>query len=285
MRPRIFFSLVKGLLLTLFFLPAWGQAQDFFVDLKKELVNAGFDPSYVEELFSRPEVHFVSRVMPRKLTHDEYKLNYAQFLEARRIKRARDFLQRHRQTLEQLAQKYEVSPEIMTAIALIETDCGRITGKYRVFNILASLAVSKDWERVRPFLPEQLPPEEENRLRKRMHKKSRWAFKELCALIRFARENHLDPLSIKGSIFGAFGLPQFMPSSALRYGIDADGDGRIDLFSPADALASMANYLQKNGYRESLPPEKKIKAIMRYNWSRPYAETVLKVAQRLREKG
>ncbi|WP_456433707.1 lytic murein transglycosylase, partial [Thermosulfuriphilus sp.] len=251
----------------------------------KELIAACFEASYIEGLFKRTEIRFEPKVMPRKLTHDEYKLNYAQFLRAERIKRAQDFLERYRPILARISRDYHVSAEVMTAIALIETDCGRIIGKHRIFNILASLAVSKDWSRVRKFLPQDLSPEDEARLKKRMLKKSRWAFKELCALIRFARENQIDPLNIKGSIFGAFGLPQFMPSSAIHYGVDGNGDGRIDLFDPEDALASMANYLRQNGYREDLPESRKIQAIMRYNWSRPYAETVLKVARKLKDRG
>jgi membrane-bound lytic murein transglycosylase B len=115
-----------------------------------------------------------------------------------------------------------------------------------------------------------------------MARRAQWAFRELCALLRYARKNGLDPLSIKGSIFGAFGLPQFVPTSVLAYGVDWDGDGKVDLFDLEDALASMANYLHERGWKRKLAYQEQIRVIKTYNNSQPYAETVLKLAERLK---
>ncbi len=68
------------------------------------------------------------------------------------------------------------------------------------------------------------------------------------------RELHIDPLSVKGSYAGAMGAPQFMPSNYRRFAVDADADGRIDLWSNwSDVCASVGNYLKEHGWNEGEP--------------------------------
>ncbi len=258
------------------------QAADLS-SLKDRLVKAGFEEAYIEKLLSRPEARFLPQIMPKKLLHDEYKLNYQQFLAPERVARAQKFLKEHQKFLSALEERYGVPKEVLVAIFLVETDLGRYTGRYRTFNVLASLALSEDWPQVRSYLPADLDPQQEDRLRRFMARRAKWAFRELCALLTYAQKNGFDPLAIKGSIFGAFGLPQFVPTSVLSYGVDWDGDGRVDLFDLEDALASMANYLSQRGWRGVLSYEAQIKVIKTYNNSQPYAETVLKLAAQLRD--
>ncbi len=250
--------------------------------LRERLIARGFEPVYIDNLLQRSEVRFLPQIMPRKLLHNEYKLNYNRFLAPERIARARNFLDTHHRFLKTLEDEFGVPKEVLVAILLVETDLGHYIGRYRIFNVLASMAVSADWERVKTFLPDNLSPEEERRLRKFMFRRAKWAFNELCDLLVLAKRQGIDPLTIKGSIFGAFGLPQFVPSSVLSYGVDWNNDGKIDLFETEDAMASMANYLFHHGWRSDLPYAKKIKVIKTYNNSQPYAETVLKIAERLR---
>ncbi|WP_082863504.1 lytic murein transglycosylase [Thermodesulfatator autotrophicus] len=263
------------------FFPFISWSFDFGV-LKQRLISEGFSPSYIEKVFSRPEVKFLPQIMPKKLLHDEYKLNYAQFLKPERVARAQKFLQENSELLSSLEKRFGVPREVLVAIFLVETDLGRYTGKYETFNVLASMAVASDWETVRDFLPEGLSLEEEKRLKAFMERRARWAYKELIAFLRYAYEYNIDPLAIKGSVFGAFGLPQFVPSSLLSYGYDWNGDGKVDLFNLEDALASMANYLARHGWGKARDYQTQLKVIMTYNKSRPYAETVLKLAEKLK---
>lgn len=70
-------------------------------------------------------------------------------------------------------------------------------------------------------------------------------------MLLLAREAQRNPLSYKGSYAGALGLPQFLPSSVRQYS-DGDGDNRIDLENaPADAIASVANFLQQHGWQKN----------------------------------
>ena len=75
-----------------------------------------------------------------------------------------------------------------------------------------------------------------------------------------------------------------MPTSALIYGVDADRDGRIDLFMKADAFYSIANYLREHGWSCRMDRASKHKAVYTYNHSDVYANTVLAVAEKLKDK-
>ena len=247
--------------------------------LYDRLVKDGEDPEELSFLFS--SVTFDKRVMPRKLKHKEYKAHYEKFLQKSRIARAKRFLARNLILLQEVQDQFGVPKEIMTSIFLIETDLGRYLGAGSAFRILASMALATDFNSVRPWLPQELLGKNEKKTRLKLKKKAEWAYNELRALLKYAKQNSMDILSIKGSIFGAIGLCQFMPSNALRFGIDFDKDNRVDLFSLPDAAASMANYLKHYGWRKGLSREEKVKVILKYNYSRPYANTVLKVASRL----
>ena len=76
-------------------------------------------------------------------------------------------------------------------------------------------------------------------------------------------------------------MPQFLPSAYVKFGIDADGDGRISLFAPPDALASIANFLSSYGWRDEDDELLKKHVIWRYNHSEAYVDTVLNVAAEL----
>ena len=69
-----------------------------------------------------------------------------------------------------------------------------------------------------------------------------------------------------------------MPSNVLKYGVDGNGDGRVDLFEKADAIFSIGNYLKAHGWGGSMGEEARRAVIMKYNKSGVYVNTVLYVA-------
>ncbi|HXC22169.1 MAG TPA: lytic murein transglycosylase, partial [Steroidobacteraceae bacterium] len=145
------------------------------------------------------------------------------FLTERRIHEGTEFWIAHRQALDQASVRSGVAPEYLAAILGVETFYGRLTGTYRVLDALVTLAF--DYPARAKFFRDEL--------------------EQYLLLTRDAR---LDPLAIKGSYAGAMGAPQFMPSNYRRYAVDADADGRIDLWSNwADVCASVGNYLKEHG--------------------------------------
>jgi membrane-bound lytic murein transglycosylase B len=162
------------------------------------------------------------------------------FLNERRIREGTEFWVAHRQALDQASIKSGVAPEYLAAILGVETYYGRLTGTYRVLDALVTLSFD-------------YPPRE------------KFFRDELEQYLLLTRDAHLDPKTLKGSYAGAMGAPQFMPSNYRRYAVDADANGRIDLWNDwPDVCASVGNYLKEHGWNTgdpvleeaTVPPEK-----------------------------
>ncbi len=263
---------------------ALGEVPDVWVPLVEKLLRDGEDKEFVIAVYSAPSVKFNPRVMPRKVTHNEYKLDYEKFLKPERLNRARRYLSENRKLFDSIEKRFGVPGEVETAILLVETDLGNYLGAGPAVNILSSMALGSDWEAVKKWLPPRyLKGKGAAKARKKLQKKSEWAYSELRALFTYCKKNRMDIYSLKGSIFGAIGLCQFMPSNALKLGVDFDGDGRVDLFQKPDACASMANYLKFYGWKPGLGRKAQEKVIYHYNHSKPYVRAILSVAEALKK--
>jgi membrane-bound lytic murein transglycosylase B len=266
--------------------------------LVERLAADGFNRQTLEALFVRPEVRFEPDAMADKIqallrSRSESPDDIARlkttvregYLSNVAITRANSYIIENRAVLEEIHTLYGVPKEIIVSILLIETHLGRNTGNRRVFNRLASMALCADLEMVRPHMSGPLlTPENWEFARRRCREKSDWAYDEFRALLRLADLDGFDPLEIRGSIYGAIGLCQFMPSNIFSYGVDADQDGRINLFAKKDALHSIANYLRGHGWRPGMDRDGEHRVIFSYNHSTVYANTVLAVAERLRNR-
>ncbi len=249
--------------------------------IKKDLKDK-VPEEFVENLFCSSNLVYFPEIMNKSLTWKETALPYHQFLEDARISRAKEFLKQNQELLEKIEKFFNVDKEVIVAIFLVETDLGKNTGNYTVFNVFLSLALSGERELYERFIDSKKISLEEETIRKRWEKRSKWGYNELLYFIEIIYKNKWDPFYLKGSIFGAFGYPQFVPKSYVIYGYDWNQDGKIDLYEIQDALASIANYLNKEGYKKTMSYEEKKKIIMKYNISEPYANTVLAIAQKLK---
>jgi membrane-bound lytic murein transglycosylase B len=128
------------------------------------------------------------------------------------------FMQEQKKWLDLAQRQYGVPREVVTALLGVETKYGIYTGKYRVLDSLATLGF--DHPTRAPFFFDQLTQ-----------------FFVLC------HDDGFQPTELRGSYAGAVGIAQFMPSVYRSLAVDFDGDGRTDLWSPADAIGSVANYL------------------------------------------
>ena len=185
------------------------------------------DRSQLQDWFSAIDkqdsvIEKISRPAEKRL---EWKGYRPIFLKEDRIEQGVDFMREHATLLQEAESRWGVPPEIITAIIGVETKYGRITGNHPVFSSVATLAFD-------------YPP------------RSKFFRSELTEFLRFAEEEGLDPLALKGSYAGAMGMSQFISSSYRRYAVDFDGDGKRDLFgSVADAIGSVANYFAEHGWR------------------------------------
>jgi membrane-bound lytic murein transglycosylase B len=151
------------------------------------------------------------------------------FVSERRIREGTEFWAAHRLDLDRASIRSGVAPEYLAAILGVETYYGRLTGNYRVLDALATLAFD-------------YPP------------RAKFFRDELEQYLLLTRDFKMDPITLKGSYAGAMGAPQFMPSNYRRYAVDADADGRIDLWGNwSDVCASVGNYLKEHGWNAGEP--------------------------------
>jgi len=151
------------------------------------------------------------------------------FLAPARVAAGVSYWRAHEDELARAEERYGVPAEVVVAIVGVETYYGKNAGNYRVLDALATLAF--DYPRRAAFFRG-----------------------ELKQFLLLARELGMSPLAAKGSFAGAMGVPQFMPGSYRAYAVDFDGTGHPDLWqSPADIVASVANYLARHDWQRGGP--------------------------------
>lgn len=189
-----------------------------------------------------------------------------------------DFVRQNAAAFDAAQRRYGVPPSVAVALLFVETRLGRVLGdvKENAFYTLASMAVSREPDSIRQWLP-QLPGYEKHLdwLRETMPRRADWAYRETRALVEHMLRDQVPADHLPGSIYGAVGLCQFMPSNISTYGADGDGDGRVDLFTIPDAVASLSCYLYKHGWRAGIDRKRQHALLMRYNKSTVYANTIL----------
>ena len=255
-----------------------------FNDLKKKLIADGFDEKLMEQLFAQKEIDFESKIISSYFMHRESKLNYDQFKSPDTIARAKAYMKTHAKELANAEAIYGVDKTVIVAIILVETRLGKYVGNNSIFNILATMA-SLDKRTNRDILwreNQKTIDFSRKEFDKKARRKSEWAYNELVSFITYAQKEHVDPMGIKGSYAGAMGLPQFMPSNALVLGVDGNKDRSVDLFNHADAIASVANYLKRYGWKPGISRKQKYDAVYHYNHSSYYVNTILDISDILK---
>ncbi|CAM3784803.1 Membrane-bound lytic murein transglycosylase B [Bordetella sputigena] len=154
-------------------------------------------------------------------------------VEPKRIGWGVEFWQENADALNQAAQRFGVPPAIIVGIIGVETLYGRNMGSFRVLDALSTLAFD---------YPDPSKPERAQMFRS-----------QLADFLTLAMQGRLD-LQTQGSYAGAIGMPQFMPGSIMRYAVDGDGSGHIDLTNnPRDAILSVGNFLMEHGWERGRP--------------------------------
>jgi membrane-bound lytic murein transglycosylase B len=291
MTPKKNIVFMFGLLITVFFFHAQTVANAknsdrYFESLQKSLIKDGFDKNIITRLYNQPQVYFEGKGVSRFLVHSEAKLNYDQFASNKSIHNALIYMDTYKKELAKAEKAYGVNGEIITAIILVETRLGTILGGPSILNTLSTMASLADLD-VRDMFWGKVSRSTSltrKQFEKWVKRKSKWAYNELKAFLKYTAAEKIDPASISGSYSGAMGIAQFMPSNILAFGRDGNGDERIDLFNHADAITSIASYLKHYGWHTGIGRKKAYQVIYHYNHSRQYVDVVLKVAERLKPK-
>jgi membrane-bound lytic murein transglycosylase B len=168
---------------------------------------------------------------------------------------------KHAQLLSRIEQKFGVPPAVVMAIWTLESDNGTgDIGKLPVIRTIATLA--HDCRRTELFQG------------------------ELIAALQIVQRGDLPLRDLVGAFAGEIGQTQFLPSSYIKYGVDFDGNGHVDLrHSVPDVLASTANLLKVNGWKAGAPygegTDNFLIAMREWNHSEVYRKTIVLMADKI----
>ncbi|KFC06379.1 membrane-bound lytic murein transglycosylase B [Trabulsiella guamensis ATCC 49490] len=205
-------------------------AAEQFID--KMVSKHGFNREQLHDILSQAKrLDYVLRLMDRQAPTAQLPtgpngawLRYRkQFITPDNVQNGVAFWNQYQDALNRAWQVYGVPPEIIVGIIGVETRWGRIMGKTRILDALATLSFNYP-------------------------RRAEYFSGELETFLLMARDEQDDPLDLKGSFAGAMGYGQFMPSSYKQYAVDFNGDGHINLWDPEDAIGSVANYFKQHGW-------------------------------------
>lgn len=241
-------------------LQAQGAPQDFAAwmeQLRADALAAGISAETLDVALADIEAP-QPRLLESDLNQPEQTQSLADYVAARvsaeRIATGRLMLSSYATWLGRIERQYGVQRRFIVALWGIESSYGRHTGQVPVFQALVTLA----------------------------HDDRRGAYfrKELLEALRLLEAERLPVQRMQGSWAGAMGHFQFMPSSYRHFAVDADADGRRDLWaSIPDALASAANYLAKAGWQDDQTWGRPVKLPKKFDYSRAGLENRLALSR------
>lgn len=191
---------------------------------------AGIDEATLQIAFNN--VHVIPRVIELDRAQPEFTRAVWDYLDnavsTQRIVRGQDKLLQLRPVVQPIAARYGVPAEILVAIWGMESNYGSFVGDIPTIDALATLGFEG--------------------------RREAWARDQLLAALKILQNRDIDRAQMIGSWAGAMGQTQFLPSNFLAYAVDADGDGRRDIWgSRPDVMASTANFLASSGWQAGQP--------------------------------
>lgn len=251
------------------------------------LLTRNADTAYITKILHSPTTVFLDNMVKINVTGFLKKADYSHNYNAASLRSTREFYKENADLLRRVQDSTGVPAQVMTAILWVETKFGKVMGTYNVVSVYASLAaaaepqnieMNKQGYRTTVFSQDSL-----NRLdsmvEARARRKAAWAIDQLMALQSMQDRLPFPITELRGSWAGAFGWPQFIPSSFMSWAVDGNGDGKVSLFDKEDAIASVGNYLKVNGWGEK--PSQQEAAVYHYNNSKDYVNCVLTLAEKI----
>jgi len=236
-----------------------GDYQAWLTNFKRDATTKGISQSAIAALDGiTPDQSVISRDHSQKVFQQSFE-EFSGRMIPPRLLRAENMLKRHGSLLVRIEQAYGVPGSVLVAIWGLESDFGSNIGSFPTLRSVATLAY--DCRRAEMFRA------------------------ELMDALRIVDRGDLAPAEMRGAWAGEMGQTQLMPSSYMKYAVDFDGNGKRDLLrSPADVLASTANFLASKGWKRGQawdPGQPNFDALKEWNKSEVYARTVAAFAGQL----
>jgi membrane-bound lytic murein transglycosylase B len=281
--------LIVTLLLSFFSMVSTSESNETpspFQSLTHRLSQEGFDSEFLSSLLMDARAELNLSLMILSLESRETTDFYVQFLTQEAILLSKKFLRQNLNILRKAENRFYVEKEVIVAILLVESRFGENIGKYRLIPTLASIALIDSPDHLQKnylILREKDPDLSYEWMESLAKRKANWAYHELKCFLNIIRNEKIDPLEVYGSYAGALGMAQFVPSSYLSYALNQESFENW-LLSKEAAIFSIGNYLKSHGWRKGWPIEKKKQILWYYNRSKPYGETILQLAQKIKQK-
>lgn len=197
---------------------------DWLAELREEARGLGVSDATLAAL---DDVQPLERVLELDNSQPEFVQTFTRYIDLRvtpgQVSRGQALLDEHAELLRQVQNRYGVQPHYLAAFWAIESNFGRATGGFSVLEALATLAYDP--------------------------RRADFFRRELLTALQILEAGHIAPDSMSGSWAGAMGQLQFLPSVFQRFGVDGDGDGRVDIWnSLPDVFHSAANFLSNSGW-------------------------------------
>jgi len=240
-----------------------GDFNTFVQNISAEAQAAGISPSVTSAALSGVQQDMAVLNFDRR-QRGTFNKSFEYYVSTRvgagRINTGRAMLQRHAALLSSIEAKFGVPRQILVAIWGLETDFGKgDMGRLPVFRVLATMA--HDCRRSELFQ------------------------NELLSALKIVQRGDLRLNDMIGAYAGEIGQTQFLPSSYIKYGVDFDGNGHVDLrHSVPDVLASTANLLHTSGFKMGAPygeGSANFEAMREWNRATIYRKTIAYFADQL----
>lgn len=233
-----------------------GSFNSFVSGLKTEARSKGHTSSTVDAFFAN--VRHDPKTIRADRSQGVFQKDFLTFSRAlisqNRMDHGRRNASRHAATFNRMQREYGVTPGVLLAFWAFETDFGANQGNFNTLNSLVSL--SHDCRRPNLFRP------------------------QVFAALELYERGAFSPTATKGAWAGEIGMIQMLPEDIIRNGVDADGDGHVDLQkSPADALMTGARMLSQMGWRANEPWLQEVVVPANLDWSKTGLDKTLTVKQ------
>lgn len=233
-----------------------GDFSQWLAGVKQEARAAGVSERAIAT--AAPQMVFDKRVISRDRAQGVFAQTFLEFsgrmVSSYRLKEGAGHLRKYANMFQAVEQKYGVPGPVIVAFWALETDFGAVQGDFSTISALTTLAF--DCRRPELFRP------------------------QLIAALRLLDRGDLAPSDLVGAWAGEIGQTQILPGDYLEYGVDFDGDGKVDLKrSTPDVIATAGHFIQGLGWRRGEPWLEEVRVPAGMNWAEAGIDTRLPRAE------
>lgn len=255
--------------------------------LERKLRREKFKPAFVRQMLRDYEQKDFHSVLELNVLLYLRKSNYhGPQVSDHAVSEVREFQQAQSKWLRLASSRYGVNQHAVASLLWIESRLGRNVGNFHVPSVYLHL-IQAPRVSVQNYLlsrttkfTDSITVEDQKKIVARTHIKAKWALDELRALQKVHSWKWKIERDLRGSFSGAFGIPQFLPSSYVRWARSHKKSKQPILSRPEDAIMSVAHYLKDHGWKKA-NREAQLAALFKYNNSHDYASAILDLAERV----